>query len=555
MKKFIFFFLILASTLFSQNWNNVVQTSIPYNDFGIETGIDQFANRDGINVLVDYYSYLKYYLINSSGSTIRTYTFENQAVEFISIDGDNDKIYVVYKLGNQIKTRKSTNAGQNWTSVADISIGSNNCNHIDVVFGKDDNSLHVVWATQDAGSDYKTYYRKLASNDQWSTQEDVTDGSLVGGFPTVSTSLNRVHVSYNTGNSSDPATNLGEAKSRDKYVNTWQASQLVYSPQSFRERIHAGNLKLFDFYYQLQPGEGQYTSILYVKNRDLNNPTWSLPIQLNYGADVYNIVSATNTSDSKTHITYANGNIVYRNFNGASWSSEFEIGSGFLSPKISSTSNDLFVVWGGYGIDNVYFRQYAAVPLAPQNLTISSVNGSPSLNWTKNNEADLSLYEISRKDDMYGNIWQVIATTTNNSFIDFQRTIFPYGYLHTTYRVRAKDVQAHFSAYSNEVSTITVPYKMLSPVTNNDNFENKIQNYPNPFNPSTKIIYSIKQDGLVTLKIYDILGREIRTLVNEFVPAGNYEVVFNASLLPSGMYIYKIQSGSFTDAKKMLLTK
>jgi hypothetical protein len=255
--------LILASTLFAQSWNNVVQTSIPYNDFGIETGIDQFANKDGINVLIDYYkrnwpdndiSYLKFYLLNSSGSTIRTYTFENQAVELASIDGNNDKIYVVYKLGNQIKTRKSTNAGQNWTSVADISIGSNNCNHIDVVFGKDDNSLHVVWATQDAGSDYKTYYQRLDPSNAWGPKENVTDGSLVGGFPTVSTSLNRVHVSYNTGNSSDPATNLGEAKSRDKYVNTWQASQLVYSPQSFRERIHAGGSKLFDFYYQLEPG-------------------------------------------------------------------------------------------------------------------------------------------------------------------------------------------------------------------------------------------------------------------------------------------------------------
>jgi len=156
---------------------------------------------------------------------------------------------------------------------------------------------------------------------------------------------------------------------------------------------------------------------------------------------------------------------------------------------------------------------------------------------------------------MYGNIWQVIATTTNNSFIDYQRTITPYGYLHTTYRVRAKDVQAHFSPYSNEVSTITVPYKMLSPVTNNDNFENKIQNYPNPFNPSTKIIYSIKQDGLVTLKVYDILGKEIRTLVNEFVPAGNYEVEFNASQFPSGIYFYTINSGAFTQTRKMLLMK
>ena len=81
------------------------------------------------------------------------------------------------------------------------------------------------------------------------------------------------------------------------------------------------------------------------------------------------------------------------------------------------------------------------------------------------------------------------------------------------------------------------------------------QNYPNPFNPSTKISYSIKEEGLVTLKVYDILGTEITTLVNENKPAGNYEAEFDASQLPSGMYIYKLQSGSFSDVKKMLLTK
>jgi hypothetical protein len=81
------------------------------------------------------------------------------------------------------------------------------------------------------------------------------------------------------------------------------------------------------------------------------------------------------------------------------------------------------------------------------------------------------------------------------------------------------------------------------------------QNYPNPFNPSTKISYSIKEEGLVTLKVYDILGKEIATLINENKPEGNYEVEFNASALPSGLYIYKIQSGSFSDVKKMLLTK
>ncbi|OQY73910.1 MAG: hypothetical protein B6D44_05845 [Ignavibacteriales bacterium UTCHB2] len=81
------------------------------------------------------------------------------------------------------------------------------------------------------------------------------------------------------------------------------------------------------------------------------------------------------------------------------------------------------------------------------------------------------------------------------------------------------------------------------------------QNYPNPFNPITIISYSIKQEGLVTLKVCDILGKEVATLVNENKRSGTYEVNFNASNLPSGIYIYKLQSGIFSDVKKMLLIK
>ncbi len=81
------------------------------------------------------------------------------------------------------------------------------------------------------------------------------------------------------------------------------------------------------------------------------------------------------------------------------------------------------------------------------------------------------------------------------------------------------------------------------------------QNYPNPFNPTTQINYSIKEAGLVQLKIYDILGKEIATLVNENKEAGNYSVDFNAIELPSGVYIYQLTTSGFTQARKMILAK
>lgn len=82
-----------------------------------------------------------------------------------------------------------------------------------------------------------------------------------------------------------------------------------------------------------------------------------------------------------------------------------------------------------------------------------------------------------------------------------------------------------------------------------------MQNYPNPFNPSTMINYSIPKQGMVTLKVYDMLGREVQTLVSEVKPAGSYTVELNAAELSSGPYFYKIQSGEYTNTKRMLLLK
>ncbi|HEY9165681.1 MAG TPA: T9SS type A sorting domain-containing protein [Candidatus Kryptonia bacterium] len=95
------------------------------------------------------------------------------------------------------------------------------------------------------------------------------------------------------------------------------------------------------------------------------------------------------------------------------------------------------------------------------------------------------------------------------------------------------------------------------------------QNYPNPFNPNTVINYQLVENSFVRLKVYDILGREVKSLVNERQTAGSHNVTFSASNLPSGVYFYRLsagssegvlrdltgQAGTFTQAKKMILTK
>ncbi len=105
-------------------------------------------------------------------------------------------------------------------------------------------------------------------------------------------------------------------------------------------------------------------------------------------------------------------------------------------------------------------------------------------------------------------------------------------------------------------------YRTTSAVTsvdeNESGFVNNFsleQNYPNPFNPSTNIQYAISNRQFVQLKVYDVLGNEVATLVNEFKPAGSYEENFNAAKLSSGVYFYKLIAGSFIETKKMILIK
>ncbi|MBK6538948.1 MAG: T9SS type A sorting domain-containing protein [Ignavibacteria bacterium] len=109
------------------------------------------------------------------------------------------------------------------------------------------------------------------------------------------------------------------------------------------------------------------------------------------------------------------------------------------------------------------------------------------------------------------------------------------------------------------------PYAVNIQVNGNsvpDKFE-LYQNYPNPFNPVTHLEFGISDWGFVLLKVYDVLGNEVRTLVNENKPAGRYEVIFNGEGLPSGVYFYKLvvrssntkKSGDFRDIKRMVLVK
>lgn len=251
MKKIIFLLVLFYFSALAQGWNNTVTTSI--NEPNLDK-MDLFTNRDGNHILIKRSDgTIIYYNINSSGEVDgnKTETLESNS-DFPNIVGSNEKIYAVYKSGNYIKGKYSTNGGTDWSSISNLSTTSNTCNGVDAVY-QDNQGVHVVWATKDSDPFYETYYYLLNNSNSWVDGKTVTDydANEVGGFPTVTFSTNRAHISYNTGTHGDPFYNQGIIKTRDKFQGNWQTPQTVWIGNmiSSTERLFSANNTLFVFFH------------------------------------------------------------------------------------------------------------------------------------------------------------------------------------------------------------------------------------------------------------------------------------------------------------------
>jgi hypothetical protein len=199
-------------------------------------------------------------------------------------------------------------------------------------------------------------------------------------------------------------------------------------------------------------------------------------------------------------------------------------------------------------MDNYYFGD-AMPPIIPVELTsftAVSNNGVVQLNWQTATEVNNHMFEIERKAEAseFTTIGYVEGSGTTTEPRSYSYTDNEVNTGTYTYRLKQIDFDGTFT-YSNEVEVdVTAPLTF-----------NLGQNYPNPFNPSTKINYSIPEDGNIKLAVYNIVGEEVAVLVNGFTQAGSFDVTFNASNLPSGVYIYKLQSANSVQTKKMLLLK
>ncbi|MBE0573166.1 MAG: T9SS type A sorting domain-containing protein [Ignavibacteriaceae bacterium] len=194
---------------------------------------------------------------------------------------------------------------------------------------------------------------------------------------------------------------------------------------------------------------------------------------------------------------------------------------------------------------------YEIIPVELTSFTASANENDVQLSWSTATETNNYGFEIERQISSKQSAvskWETIGfipgygTSTEKHFYSFSDENLNQG----NYQYRLKQIDFDgTSSYSDIVEVaIHLPARFALE-----------QNYPNPFNPSTKIKYSIPQSSIVVLKIFDVLGNEIETLVNEEKPTGTFEIVFDAGDLPSGVYFYELKSESFLKTKKMLLLK
>jgi hypothetical protein len=201
-------------------------------------------------------------------------------------------------------------------------------------------------------------------------------------------------------------------------------------------------------------------------------------------------------------------------------------------------------------VDNIEVIGSGVVPVELLSFAASVNETDVTLNWSTATETNNSGFQVERSNGSTYDVVGFVAghgTTTeiqNYSFVDQNVQSGTY-----TYRLKQIDYNGQFE-YSNSIEVEVVGVKEFA----------LGQNYPNPFNPSTKISFSLAVDSKVSLKVFDVLGQEVATLVNGQLTAGSQEVSFDASSLNSGVYFYRIDAEGndgqkFSSVKKMILTK
>ncbi|RKY94923.1 MAG: hypothetical protein DRQ13_07685 [Ignavibacteriae bacterium] len=570
MKHIILVLVLITSVSFSQNWTGVIDTDVDVSSAVIP--VDIFANGVGLHIIYTENNALKYCKMDVEGNQYpgSPVTLESSSVVWPSITGDATKIYVVYRKSSEtyIRTKYSTDGGTNWNYLA-TNPSNSNASFIESVYSED--KLHVTYQVSSS-----VYYSRYISS--WSTPYTVSN--------TENGSLPRI-VAWN-GNNEDKVyfyyrNTSSVCKWREYNVtsNSWGSIQNAFNvsnsePSGFA--ADGSNIALYYTYYNAPMYYFQWV----VRQKSNNSVLCTRTAEPSASQIIY----STTTSNNQMHAAfwfnwYAEEEDpgIYRSKGDDNctideiYTHNYQEQQNVHFINTSASSNDVYVIWqDDYIGDDLRLIYDDQNPLAPQNLAVEvyTVENKtyPKLTWSLNNEPDVFIktnaYEVWRRTKFWSgpwSSWSLIGYKNGNQteYIDYTISGLYVESYTAEYKIKAKDVGNNISSYSSTVSINFSTFNKLS--QDIEKYEYALdQNYPNPFNPTTQISYSLAKNAFVTLRVYDILGKEVAELVNGGQIAGFYEISFDASELSSGIYIYRVTAINderilFSESKQMILLK
>jgi hypothetical protein len=457
---------------------------------------------------------------------------------FIAADNSNGtyrgRLYCVYASndppgnGNKpdIFCRYSTNMGTTWSSPVKINDDASTQNH---------NQWHPsIWCDTQTGRLFVKWMdtRDTPTSDSAYIYASYSDNGGVTWAPNQRMSNQKMRINCTTCGGGGTPRYQGDY---DAIVSMNNQALAMWT--DFRAGSFGSYVGYFpDYAFLVSP-----SIVSVVSNGDSGFVTLDVPAVKLYSSSVTFSASVTPSPGGNLVIDYPQGNVL----------------STFPGTKVMRIRTTGTVTPGTYTINiqsegpngtPVHRRTVQLDVLIPVELTSFAgitENNDVILSWSTSTEVNNQGFEIQRKAN--GEYKRIAFVEGNGTTTELQNYTFRDENVNAGsyyYRLKQMDFDGTFE-YSGEIAV-----EVSQPA---DYFLS--QNYPNPFNPSTTISYAIAEDIDVTLKVFDVLGNEVATLINENQPAGNYDITFDAAKLSSGVYYYTLQAGEFTSTKKLMLMK
>ncbi|MFA7360159.1 MAG: T9SS type A sorting domain-containing protein [Candidatus Kapaibacterium sp.] len=452
-------------------------------------------------------------LTNASGSS---YTVSNWCIA-----ANENAVHVVWqdsRDGNwEIYYKRSTYSGVNWGT--DTRMTNNGANSYSPTIACSGSNVHVVWMDQRDGNLEMYYKRSTDGGTTWGQDTRLTNKTVDSWNPSIAVSGSNVHVVWQ--DTRDGNFEIYYKRSTDGGINWGADTRLTNATSvSYSSSIACSGLNLHVVWRDERNANWE---VFYKRSTD-GGTTWGSDTRLasdSAGSEKPSIAVAGTIVHIVWEYIYRNsGNweIYYKRSTdgGITWGADtrltYAISDSWLS-SIAVFGSFVHVVWMDKrdGKEEIYYKR--------------SIDGG--INW----EADTRL-------------------TNNTSWSEFPSIAISGSLVHVVW---SDYRDGNFEIYYKRNPTGNVGIQNIS--TEIPSAFSLGQNYPNPFNPTTNVKFSIVKSGQVKLIVYDVMGREVQTLVNESLKPGTYEAMFDGSALNSGVYFYKMTAGNYSETRKMLMIK